>query len=320
MAHESDESLIRRTRNTARFFTENRHVAWVVLVAVLLWGVYGYMKMPKRKDPEIPIRVGAVVCTWPGRSAADIEQSVTRVIEQKVAENGNIEKLFSTVRSSVSVTLIVLQPSITDVGKELDDIKGKLDQIHELPAEAGPIQFLKDFRDTTALMLTVASPVVDEVELSIRADSLRRAMADLRAGTSGPRATFVLSFPHSLDPGALARVVRGFPEYLDAQASGSHGNPSQQPGASGGGPGARRAPGRATRLPGRGCRLRRHRRRAAGPVRGEGPVAAAELGREARAFHPDSRCCGCESAPRLDAVGHAQGAVAATDQEPRRAG
>ncbi len=243
MAHESDESLIRRTRNTARFFTENRHVAWVVLVAVLLWGVYGYMKMPKRKDPEIPIRVGAVVCTWPGRSAADIEQSVTRVIEQKVAENGNIEKLFSTVRSSVSVTLIVLQPSITDVGKELDDIKGKLDQIHELPAEAGPIQFLKDFRDTTALMLTVASPVVDEVELSIRADSLRRAMADLRAGTSGPRATFVLSFPHSLDPGALARVVRGFPEYLDAQASGSHGNPSQQPGASGAdpAPGARLA-------------------------------------------------------------------------------
>jgi len=35
MAHQSDESLIRNTRNTARFFVENRHVAWVILLATL---------------------------------------------------------------------------------------------------------------------------------------------------------------------------------------------------------------------------------------------------------------------------------------------
>ena len=40
-----------------------------ILAAVIAWGVYGYLKMPKRKDPEIPIRVCAVVCTWPGMSA-----------------------------------------------------------------------------------------------------------------------------------------------------------------------------------------------------------------------------------------------------------
>lgn len=221
MAHESDESLVRRTRNTARFFTENRHVAWVLLAVTLLWGVYGYLKMPKRKDPEIPIRVGAVVCPWPGRSAVDIEQSVSRTIEEAVSGNGNIEKIFTTVRSNVSVTLLVLQPTVTDVGKELDDIKGKLDQIGNLPAGAGPIQFMKDFRDTSALMLTVASPVVDEVELSIRAAALQRALAELRDGTAGPRVALVVSFPHALEPAALTRVLRGFPGFLEAEGKGS---------------------------------------------------------------------------------------------------
>jgi multidrug efflux pump subunit AcrB len=230
MAHESDESLIRRTRNTARFFTENRHVAWVVLVATLLWGVYGYMKMPKRKDPVIPIRVGAVVCAWPGRSATDIEQSVTRPIEQKISENGNVEKLFTTIRNSVSVTLIILQPSILDIGKELDDIKGKLDQLHGLPEGAGPIQFLKDFRDTSALMLTVASPVVDEVELSIRTDALKTAISDLRAGTSGPRASLVVSFPHDLDPATMMRVLRGFPDFLASDPRGILSRMAERPG------------------------------------------------------------------------------------------
>ena len=49
------------TRNMARFFVENRHVSWVLLVAVLAWGAFGYAMMPERKDPDIPVRVAAVL-------------------------------------------------------------------------------------------------------------------------------------------------------------------------------------------------------------------------------------------------------------------
>ena len=31
------------SRNLARFFTHNRQIAWVALVATLVWGVFGYM-------------------------------------------------------------------------------------------------------------------------------------------------------------------------------------------------------------------------------------------------------------------------------------
>ena len=36
------------SRNLARFFTHNRQISWVALVATLVWGVFGYMNMPKR--------------------------------------------------------------------------------------------------------------------------------------------------------------------------------------------------------------------------------------------------------------------------------
>ena len=48
-----------------------------------------------------------------------------------------------------------------DPGKEFDDIKLKLDSVRDLPEGAGPISFVKDFGDTAALMLTVASPKAD---------------------------------------------------------------------------------------------------------------------------------------------------------------
>jgi multidrug efflux pump len=87
MAHKSDSEIIEHTHNTARFFTENRQISWVVLVAVVLWGIYGYLKMLKRKDPDIPVRVATAVTPWPGVKAEKVEELVTRRVEQKIAEN-----------------------------------------------------------------------------------------------------------------------------------------------------------------------------------------------------------------------------------------
>ncbi len=86
MAHRPDAEIIATTHNTARFFTENRQISWVALLIVIAWGIYGYQKMPKRKDPDIPVKEAQVICAWPGVSADRVEQLVTRKIEQKLAE------------------------------------------------------------------------------------------------------------------------------------------------------------------------------------------------------------------------------------------
>jgi len=102
MTHgKTDDQVIASTHNSARFFVEHRQVAWVLLVATALWGVYAYVKMPKRKDPVFPARTAVAVCVWPGVAAEKIEALVTRRIEDKIAENSTITKLESLVRTSV---------------------------------------------------------------------------------------------------------------------------------------------------------------------------------------------------------------------------
>ena len=54
MSHRPDAEIIATTHNTSRFFVENRQIAWVLLVGTIGWGIYGYLKMPQRKDPDIP--------------------------------------------------------------------------------------------------------------------------------------------------------------------------------------------------------------------------------------------------------------------------
>src|SRR5215831_6295646 len=174
-----DPQLSPHRHSVARFFVENRHVAWVLLVGVVAWGIWAYAAMPKRKDPDIPVRQVAVVTPWPGQSAERVEQLVTRKIEERVAQNIRVSEITSTTRAGLSVVYAEVDetPRI-DTGKEFDDIKVKLDALTDLPEGAGPIQYIKEFGETSALMLTVASPPASGPQLQVLS---RRILATAEA-------------------------------------------------------------------------------------------------------------------------------------------
>lgn len=198
----SDDEIVASTHNTARFFVENRQVGWVLLVISVFWGIYGYNRMPKRKDPDIPPRIAVAVCPWPGASAERIEQLITRRLEERAAENARVATLESISRSNVSIVYITLAEGIANTGAELDDVRLKLLSIRDMPQGAGPIIFEKDFGDTAALTLTVASPKVGEIDVALRARAIAGAVRAVRPASpaGAQRASIIVSFPESVSP------------------------------------------------------------------------------------------------------------------------
>src|SRR5690349_3646506 len=133
MAHKTDPEIIQHTRNTSRFFVENRQIAWVLMVGTVLWGWYGYHSMPQRKDPDIPVRVAVALTPWPGVAAEKVEQQVTRVVEEKIAENQSIHPgtpadygIRSVTLPGLSVVYVQLAETISDTSKQFSDINLKL--------------------------------------------------------------------------------------------------------------------------------------------------------------------------------------------------
>ena len=213
--HESDAEIIATTHNTARFFTEHRQVALILLIATFLWGWYGYHNMPKRKDPDIPVRVASAQCQWPGATTEQIEQLVTRPIEQAVAQNTTIRPPSPSnfgIRSmsfpGLAVVYVQLDDNVKDKQKEFSDINLKLNQLNaQLPRGAGPIQFNSNFGDTAALMLTVASPNATPTEVALRAIAIRKAIEGTRAQLAKdapqPRVSVIYAFPLSVAAGPV---------------------------------------------------------------------------------------------------------------------
>jgi len=190
--------------SVARFFVENRQVSWVLLVGVIAWGIWAYAAMPKRKDPDIPVRQVAVVTPWLGQSAERVEQLVTRKIEERVAQNVRVSEITSTTRPGLSVVYAEVDENARiDTGKEFDDIKVKLDALTDLPEGAGPIQYIKEFGETSALMLTVASPPASGARLQLLAKQI--AAVTVPAAESFD---VVLCSSGSVDPSFVREAAR----------------------------------------------------------------------------------------------------------------
>jgi multidrug efflux pump subunit AcrB len=212
MAHRTERDLIEHTHNVARFFTEHRQVSLILLLSVFLWGWYGYQQMPKRKDPSIPVRVAVASTNWPGATAQQVEQLVTRPIETSMAQNAFVKPPAASdfgIRSisfpGLSLVYIQLDDSVKDTKKQFSDINLKLNALNSrLPQGAGPIQFNSDFGDTATLMLTVASPPASAVEVAVRAQTIQHAIEKIRASepknAPQPRMSIITAFPQSVPP------------------------------------------------------------------------------------------------------------------------
>src|SRR5215469_17141684 len=217
MAHKSDSEIIQHTHNTARFFVEHRQVALVLLLGTFFWGWYGFSKMSKRKDPVIPVRIAVASAKWPGATAEEVEQLITRPIEQAMAQNQAVKPPSGSdygIRSlsfpNFALVFVQLDENVKDTTKQLNDINLRLNELSDkLPHGAGPIQFNSNFGDTAALMLTVASPPVSDIDVALRARSVRKAIEQLRstlpANAPQPRVSVVVSFPQSV----AAEEVKG---------------------------------------------------------------------------------------------------------------
>ncbi len=221
MPHTSDTELIQHTHNTARYFVEHRQIAWAALLGVIGWGVFGYFSMPQRKDPEIPVRVAVAACQWPGATAQEVEQLVTRPIEQTIAQNKTIHPagpddygIRSISLPGASFVYVQLSEDTKNSREQFSDINLKLQALGpQLPSGATGVQFLSDFGDTAALMMTVASPPVDDLEIEMRARSVEAAIRAARSA-AGPSklqpVSIVYTFPLSLSETAMIQGTEGF--------------------------------------------------------------------------------------------------------------
>jgi len=133
----------------------------VVFTVLTLLGIMSYFSLNYELLPKFTPSVVSITTIYPGASPSEVENTVTKKIEDAVASLENIKKLDATSFESLSLVIIELN-SGTDVDYALNDAQRKVNAIlSELPDDAEAPSLAKFSMDDLPIVSLAATGNMD---------------------------------------------------------------------------------------------------------------------------------------------------------------
>jgi multidrug efflux pump subunit AcrB len=174
--------------------------------ASLALGALAIVALPREEEPQIIVPMVDVLVEMPGATSADVEQRVTRPLEQLLWEVPGVEYVYSTSspgQSMVVVRFRVGQPEEAALVRLNQKLAANADRIP--PGVVGPIVKPRSIDDVPIMAVTVWSERYGDDQMRVLAAQLRDAIAEV---TDVSEVTLIGGRPRQLrveiDPSRLA--------------------------------------------------------------------------------------------------------------------
>jgi multidrug efflux pump subunit AcrB len=174
--------------------------------ASLALGALAVVALPREEEPQIIVPMVDVVVEMPGATSADVEQRVTRPMEQLLWEVPGVEYVYSTSspgQSMVIVRFMVGQPEEAALVRLNQKLAANADRMP--PGVVGPIVKPRSIDDVPIMAVTVWSGRYGDDQMRALAAQLRDAIAEV---TDVSEVTLIGGRPRQLrvvvDPSRLA--------------------------------------------------------------------------------------------------------------------
>ncbi len=139
----------------------------VAFTLMLIAGAYSYSRLPVKQFPNISFPMVVATIIQEGAAPTELENQVTRIVENSIASLPSIETLQSSVTLGASTTIIQFEIG-ADLQKAKDDVEQRVNQIRtQLPATIQPplVQAL-DFTGGALMTFAVSHPTMSATDLS----------------------------------------------------------------------------------------------------------------------------------------------------------
>jgi len=146
-------------RNVIENAMHHRAIVLLLTAALVVFGIYALMVMPKNEFPSFTIRQGVIVAAYPGATAAEVEQQVTKPLENFLWSFKEIkkDKTYSHSRDGFSY-IYVTTGDIDSKDEFWSKMKIKLQAFKSsLPSGVLALMAVDDFGDTSAMLITLES-------------------------------------------------------------------------------------------------------------------------------------------------------------------
>jgi len=165
--------------NIAQFFIERRVTTLVLTFVMLGAGLIGYQDLSRLEDPEFTIKDALVVTSYPGASAAEVEEEVSEVLEKAAQQLGQLKRVVSKSDRGLSTLTVTIKDKYKaeDLKQVWDELRRKIgDAQRELPPGAGESLVVDDYGDVYGLFVAIYGDGYSYAEIKDVVDLLRREL------------------------------------------------------------------------------------------------------------------------------------------------
>ncbi|MGP5386826.1 efflux RND transporter permease subunit [Brachybacterium tyrofermentans] len=154
----------------ARLSLTNRSFIALVCIAVSIIGAFAMTTMRQELIPSVSLPQIQVVTSAPGSSSEQVQERITRPVEQSLSGLENVESTSSSSEAGVSMVTVELTYG-TDTARSSNQVDAALTRIEDqLPEDADPQVIAGGTSDLPAVVLSISSEL-DPSELGARLDS-----------------------------------------------------------------------------------------------------------------------------------------------------
>lgn len=170
--------MAQKKRNIVEWAMHYRQIVIMITCCLVAFGIYSLGKMNKNEFPDFTVRQGVVVAVYPGASVYDVEEQVTKPLEDYIFTYKEVkkEKTKSFTRNGMAIIQVELNDDVNGTDKDNFWSKFKLGVSSfksSLPSGVLAVQVQDDFGDTSALLVTMESDDKTYRELNDYMDDLQ---------------------------------------------------------------------------------------------------------------------------------------------------
>lgn len=166
----------KKKRNIVEWAMHYRQIVILLTCCLMAVGIFGLSEMKKNEFPDFTIRQGIVAAVCPGYTAMEIEEQVTKPLEDYIFSYKEVRK--DKTHSTSKDGMVIIQVQLNDDLDNKDEFWSKFkhginDFKAQLPQSVLGIQVMDDFGDTSALLITMESEDKTYRELNDYMDALK---------------------------------------------------------------------------------------------------------------------------------------------------
>ena len=132
----------------------------ILVVVFILIGVVALLKMPRNEFPNFTIRQGLVIGVYPGASSSEVEEQLTKQVENYIFGFKEVKKAktYSESKEGMMIIYVELNDNVTDADEFWSKLKHGLNEFKStLPPGVLALIANSDFGDTSAMLITLSS-------------------------------------------------------------------------------------------------------------------------------------------------------------------